>query len=111
MVEAKEQALIEQLIAHAAVEAFAEAVLHGFAWRDEVSGDPALVRPGEHRVRGELGSMVGDDHACLAPPLDQPCQFARHARPRDRGVGNGGKAFPSDVIDHVRMRRRRPQAS
>jgi hypothetical protein len=35
MVEAEEQALVEKLVAHSAVEALAEPVLHGLAWRDE----------------------------------------------------------------------------
>lgn len=71
MVEAEEQALVEQLVAHATVKAFAEAVLHRVARRDEVPGHPVLLRPGEHGVRGELRSMIRDDHARLASTLDQ----------------------------------------
>lgn len=76
MVEPEERALIEQLIAHSAVETFAEAILHGLAWRDEVPGDPVLLRPAEQGVRGELGAVIGNDHAGLAPLLDQCRQFA-----------------------------------
>lgn len=81
MAEPEEEALVEQLVTHAAIEALAETVLHGFAWRDEVPGDPALLRPGEHGVRGELGTVIRDDHARLAPSLDQCRQLACHAPP------------------------------
>src|ERR1700688_4376841 len=36
MVKVKEQALIEKLVAHAAVEALTEAVLHRLSWRNEM---------------------------------------------------------------------------
>src|ERR1700722_18948884 len=87
MVKVEEQALVEKLVAHAAVEALAEAVLHWLSWRNEVPDDPVVLRPGEHGVRGELGPVVGHDHAGFAAALDQDSQFARHAPPRDRRVG------------------------
>jgi len=34
VVEAEEQRLVQKFTAHASVKAFAEAVLHGLAWRD-----------------------------------------------------------------------------
>src|SRR5712675_2440895 len=66
MIEAEEQALIEKLVPHPAIEALTEAVLHGFARRDEVPGNAILLRPGEHGVRGEFGAIVRDDQPRLA---------------------------------------------
>ena len=79
MIKVEEQALVEKLVAHAPVETLAEAVLHRLSWRNEMPDDPVVVRPGEHGVRGELGSVVRDDHAWLAAAFDQRRQLARHA--------------------------------
>jgi hypothetical protein len=48
------------------------------AWGDEVPGYPILLRPGQHGVRGELGSVVGDDTAWSAAPPYQAGQLARY---------------------------------
>src|ERR1700733_1676285 len=40
MIEAEEQALVEKLVAHAAVETLAEAILHRLSWRNEMPDDP-----------------------------------------------------------------------
>jgi hypothetical protein len=48
VIEAEEQAFAEKLIAHPAVETFAEAVLYGFARCDEVPGNVMFFRPGQH---------------------------------------------------------------
>ena len=84
-----------------AVEALAEAVVHWLSRRNETPDDPVVLRPGEHGVRGELGSIVRDDHAGSAPPLDQRCHFARHAPARDRGVGDRRQALSRNVIVDV----------
>ena len=101
MIEAEEQALVEKLVAHAAIEALAETVLHRLPRRDEMPDDPVVLRPGEHGVRSELGPVVRNDHAGLAAPLDQRGQFARHAPAGDRGVGDRRQAFPRHVVDDV----------
>jgi hypothetical protein len=101
MFEAEKQALVERLVAHPAVEALAEAVLHRFARRDEMPDDLVVPRPAEHDVRGELGSVVRDDHAGSAALLDQRRQFARHAPAGDRGVGDRRQALPRHVIHDV----------
>src|ERR1700689_5281143 len=82
MIEAEEQALVEKFVAHAAVETLAEAILHRLSWRNEMPDDPVVVRPGEHGVRGELGSVVRDDHAWLAAAFDQRRHLARPAPAR-----------------------------
>jgi hypothetical protein len=60
---------VEQLVAHPAIEAFTEAVLRPFS-----------RRPGQHGVAGELGAVVRDNHARLAPRR---------------------QAFPGHVIDDI----------
>ena len=69
VIEPKEQAFVEKLVAHAAVEALAKAVLHRLSRRDETPDDLVVPREGEHGVRGEPGPVVRDDHAGLAAPL------------------------------------------
>jgi hypothetical protein len=39
--------------------------LHWLFWRNEMPHDPVGLRPGEHCVRGELGPVVGHNHAGL----------------------------------------------
>ena len=59
-----------------------------------------VAAPGEHRVRGELGAVIADDHARLAMRL--VCrQLAGHTPARDRGVGDGTEALLGDVVDDV----------
>ncbi len=101
MIEAKEQALVEKFVAHATVEALAEAVLHRLSRRDKMPDDVVVLRPGEHRVRRELGPVVGDDQAGFATPFDQRRQFTRHAPTGDRGVGDRRQAFARHVVDDV----------
>lgn len=45
--------------------------LHRLARRDVVPFHAVILRPGEDRVRGELGAVVRDDHARLAAVSDQ----------------------------------------
>ena len=50
LVEVGEQMFVEALVAQAAVEALDEAILHGFAWRDVVPFDTAVLLPGQDGV-------------------------------------------------------------
>ena len=81
-------AFVEQFIAHAAVEGFDVAVLHRFAGRNVVQFHWTLFAPVQDRVRGELGTVVGDDHLRLAAPFGEApstivrcggAQFAFHS--------------------------------
>lgn len=101
LVEAEEQRLVQELVAHLRIEGLADPVLHRLARCDEVPGHAHLLARGQHRVRGELGPVVTDDQAGLAAPGDQRRQFPRDAAARDRGVNHGGEAFLRDIVDHV----------
>jgi hypothetical protein len=112
MVEAQGQALAEKLVAHAAVEALAKAVLHRLPRRDETPIDPALLSPGEHGAGGELRSVAGHDGAWLSTPRDQIRRLARHASARNRGVRHRRQAFARHVVDDVQdVNRRRVSTS
>src|SRR5215207_5383099 len=85
VVETEEQRLVQKLVTHAPVEALADAVLHRLAWRDEVPGDAVLACPAEYGVRGELGSVVGDDHRRSPPAAEKRSELACDPRaPRSR---------------------------
>ena len=99
--QAGEQRLIEQLVAHPSVEAFDEGVLGGLARRRVVPLDPALAAPFQHRVRGQLGAVIADDHARLAVHGDQLLQLTHHPLARDRGIRHRLQAFTRDIIDDV----------
>ena len=104
LIEAEEQRLVQSSVPHLRVERFADAVLHGLAWRDEMPRHGGLLAPRPHGVRGELGPMIADDQARLAAPGDEGRQLPRDAAPRDRGVDQGGEAFLRHVVDHVEDR-------
>src|SRR5262245_28597330 len=59
--EIEEQRLVQELVAHAAVEALDEGVLDRLARRNEVPVDAGVLAPGQHGVASELGAVVGDN--------------------------------------------------
>ncbi len=101
LVEIKKDCLVEELVAHPAVEAFDEAVLHRFAGRDVVPFDLMIDCPAEDRVRGELGAVVADNHSWLAARFDQHRQLAGDPFARDRGVGDRRQTFARHVVNDV----------
>src|SRR3546814_3998088 len=86
MRQAEEQRLVQQFIAHPAVEALAEAVLHRLARRDVMPFYAHLPAPCQHRIAGQLGAIVTDDHPRLAALGNQLRQLAHDTTARDRGV-------------------------
>ena len=58
MAKTQEQRLVQELVAHAAVEALAETVLHWLARGDVMPGDAFALAPGEDGVQGELGAVT-----------------------------------------------------
>ena len=108
VIEVVEDRLIEQFVAHAAVERFADPVLHRFSRRNEMPSDPAALSPGEHSVGGELGPwsetirsglprqamMAASSRATLRPEIQVSAVAARHS------------LVTSSIT--LRMRKRRP---
>ena len=101
VIEIDEQGLVEELVAHPAVEALDEAVLHRLAGRDVVPIDLVIDCPAKDRVRGELGAIVTDDHSWLAAGLDEHRQLAGDPYARDRGVGDRRQALTGYIVDDV----------
>ena len=60
-----------------------------------------ILCPAQHRVRGELGAVVGNDHSGLGARADELRQLTGNPFARDRGVGDCRQAFARDVIDNV----------
>ena len=58
MIQSELQALVQQLIAHAAVERLDRAVLHGLAQSIVMPLDPVLGAPGQNGMRGEFRAVV-----------------------------------------------------
>jgi hypothetical protein len=96
VIKAEKQGFVEQFVEHPTIEAFAEAVLHRLSRRDKVPRDLVFFRPGQHGVAGELGAVVGDDHA---GPNASCCAFgsamadAGHERDAARCGGDLGLAY------------------
>ena len=81
MAEVYEQGLVQELVAHPAVERLTIAVLHGLARGDVMPVHLHLLGPGQDGVRGELGPIIADDDPRLAMKRDEDGQFSRHPRP------------------------------
>ena len=101
LIEIDEQSLIEKLVAHPAVEGLDAAVLHRSARCDVMPIHTMILRPAQHRVRGELGAIVGNDHLRLAARADEHRQLACNSFARDRGVGNCRQTYARHIIDNV----------
>lgn len=59
VVEVAEQGLVEEFVPHAAVEGFADTVLHGASRRDVVPFDTGLLRPQRKRRLNPTFREVG----------------------------------------------------
>jgi len=101
VVEAEEHGFIQEFVPQPSLEALADPVLHRPAWRDEVPSHLVLVHPSQHRIRGELGSVIGDDDLGPAAPGDQVRELARDPFARDRRVGDRRQTLLGDIIKDV----------
>jgi len=101
MIEAAEQRLGQEVVAHPRIERRTDAVLHRLAGRDEVPGHTGLLAPARHRGRGEPGAVVADDRAGLAASGDARRRLPREAAARDGVVDPGGQTCPGGVVYHV----------
>ena len=58
--QAEEQRVVQKLVAHAAVEAFAKGVLHRLAWGDVMAGDGVLVSSALRRFASDTSRVKTD---------------------------------------------------
>src|ERR671911_2569783 len=70
LIEIKEQAFIEKLIAHTSIKGYDVAILHGLTRRDVVPFDAVILCPAQDGIGGELGAVVRNDHLRLATARD-----------------------------------------
>ncbi len=96
---AAEQMLVEAFVPEAPVKALDEAVLHGLSWRDVVPFHTVVLRPFQHGVRGELGSVVADHRQRIATTVGDRIQLSCYTLAGDRVVGDGREAFPAEVVN------------
>lgn len=76
-----------------------EAVLHWLARRDLIPLDSMVLLPFEDGVRGQLGSVIRDDHAGMARPEGDPVQLATDTLAGQRVVDYGSKTLPAEVVE------------
>ena len=101
LTDRKEQRLVEQLVAHATIKTLDEPVLRRLARRDVMPLDADIAGPGEHRVRGELGAVIADDHLRRSAPGDQIIQLAHHPSARDRSIDHSRQTLARHIVDDV----------
>ena len=65
MGQVAEHGLVEQLVAHSAVEAFDETILHRLARRDVVPFDPVLGTPAQDCVTGQFRAVAPREEALV----------------------------------------------
>jgi hypothetical protein len=106
MIEAEEQALVEKLVAHAAVEAPHKSRSSRLSRRNEMPQDSVVLRPGE-----PLGlPFFGHNHAGLPTTLDQFVNSRATRRPEIQVLGIDAKLFHVTSSTMFRMRTGRPPA-
>lgn len=76
-----EHGFIQKFVAHAAIEAFHEPVLHRFTLRDVMPLDVALGGKGRDRVTGQFGAIVADNDARTATSFDDLASSLATRRP------------------------------
>jgi len=95
-----EERFVQAFVAEPSVEAFHEAVLHWFAWRDVVPLNGSLLAPSQDRHAGQFRAVVADNGLRLGATLpDQRVEFPCNTDARQRRIRHQGKAFACEVVD------------
>ena len=76
MGEIPEQVFVQAFIPEPPIEGLAECVLRWLAGSDVVPVESPVLNPLEHSVRGELRSIVRNNHLGCAAPGDDVVEFA-----------------------------------
>lgn len=95
-----ERDLVQQFIAHAAIEALDVAALHRSGRRDIMPLHPDLCCPSQQGIAGELGAMIAYDLAAFAPLGDQRRKLMHGAVSGDR-VSRTAAKHSGHVIGHI----------
>ena len=95
-----EPVLVQAFIPKLAIEALDVGVLRGFTWVDEVQLNPSLLSPAEHRLAGELRSVIHHYNLGQTGDFRQAVQDSRHSLAGYGGVYCYGRTLPAEVIYH-----------
>jgi hypothetical protein len=90
--------LVQAFIAEPAVEALDEPVLLRLARRDVVPGDATFLMPAQHRVRGQLGAVVADDHRRATVQRQDPVECTPHVEFRQRRIRHPQRFSPHNQL-------------
>ncbi len=110
MGKAEEQRLVEQFVAHAAIEALNVTILHRLSGLDIMPFHTCLAAPRQDGIAGQFGSIVADNHAGFAASGDQRAKFAHN--PLAREIEVSGTAARHSLVTSsttLRTRNRRPE--
>jgi type III restriction enzyme len=81
MVDAEEQGLVQERVAHPDIERLADPVLHRLAWRDEMPGDTARLAPVEHDIN-VLIVVASESYKDFVAGLQKEIAETLSSRPR-----------------------------
>src|SRR5215207_3179347 len=99
--QAAEPALVEALLAEAAVEALDRGVLHGLSRIDEEQLHAVLVSPAVEVTTAQLRSIVHNQHVGVAAFAGDVLQHRDHPLARQREVGEDRRALARAVVLQV----------
>ena len=76
--------LIQAFVPELSIETFHERILRWLTWLDKTQRSIAFLGPEEHRLAGELRSVIADDHWRQAASFTELIQEAGYLLPCDR---------------------------
>src|ERR1041384_2782940 len=99
------QALKHEHVEHrfpvAAIESLDEAVLHRFAWFDELQSHTMVFSPLSHSYRDELGTIIQSQLERIAADSGYLVKLAHDPRGRQVEVDDDRQRFAIKVIDDI----------
>src|SRR5215467_2672243 len=99
------QALKHEHIEHrftvAAIEPFDKAVLHRFAWFDELQSHAMLFSPFSQSYSDELGTIIQSELERIAALRGYLVKLAHHPLGRQVEVDDDRERFAIEVVDHI----------
>ena len=101
MGQVDEPFFVQIFIAEPSVEAFDEGVLRRLPGFNEVQRNTVRLRPFEHRLRGQFGTVVHDQALGQTPELGQVIEEAGEPFAGDRQIDELTGTSPAVVVDDV----------
>src|SRR5258708_32043284 len=92
---------VEHRLAVAAIESFDKAILHRFAWFDELERNTMLFGPLRQSQRDELWTVVCSELEGIAADSGYPFKLAHHSLGRQAEVDFDRQRFAIEVVDDI----------